>query len=45
MKKIIGYLALCAIAVTVTACNTVKGFGRDVKATGSAIECTAKKAQ
>lgn len=43
--KPIATLAICAIIATLTACNTVQGIGRDVKATGGAIERTAKKAQ
>lgn len=45
MKKIGLYITMGAIIFGMTACNTVQGIGRDVKATGSVIERTAKKAQ
>lgn len=38
-------LALTAAAVTLSACNTTEGFGRDVEAAGDAIEDTAEDAQ
>lgn len=44
MKSIIA-IAICTMIATLTACNTMQGIGRDVKATGGAIERTAKKAQ
>ena len=40
MKKWIA-LMLAASALALTACNTVQGFGRDVEATGDAIEDAA----
>lgn len=38
-------LALTVTAVTLSACNTTEGFGRDVEAAGDAIEDTADDAQ
>lgn len=40
MKKWIAFM-LAASALALTACNTVQGFGRDVEATGDAIEDAA----
>lgn len=40
MKKWIAFL-LAASSLTLAACNTVQGFGRDVEATGDAIEDAA----
>ncbi len=37
-------LVLCA-ALALTGCNTFEGFGRDVRATGGAIEGTAQDTQ
>jgi predicted small secreted protein len=34
-----------AIAVTATGCNTIEGAGKDIKATGGAIEKAAGKAK
>ena len=43
MKKlIIAAFALTALPL-VTACNTVEGIGKDVKAGGSAVEKAAKE--
>ena len=41
LKKILLCLATLA-AVSLTACNTVEGAGKDVSATGNAIHDTAK---
>lgn len=38
MRKIILSLGLAATVLTVTACNTVKGVGRDVESVGQAGE-------
>lgn len=40
MRKFI-ILALAAAAMTVSACNTIAGMGRDVEATGEAVEDAA----
>ncbi|QGN53512.1 entericidin A/B family lipoprotein [Novosphingobium sp. Gsoil 351] len=36
VRKIILAMALSGIALTATACNTVKGVGRDVESVGEA---------
>jgi len=41
LKRIAALLALSGIAFGLAACNTVEGAGKDVKATGSAIEKAA----
>ncbi|CAH2797799.1 MAG: hypothetical protein CBCREVIR_1853 [Candidatus Burkholderia crenata] len=46
MKRIVAPLALIAVALGVAVlaadCNTVHGFGEDVRATGNAISNAAK---
>ncbi len=42
MKKIASLL-LCVLAVTLAACNTIKGMGQDVQKAGSVIENAGKK--
>lgn len=44
MRKVL-ILAAAATALLVSACNTVEGVGRDVKATGQAVEETAQDAK
>ena len=44
MRKVL-ILAAAATALLVSACNTVEGAGKDVKAAGSAVEETAKDAK
>jgi entericidin B len=36
LRKVLLSLALGSIALTATACNTVKGLGRDVESVGEA---------
>ena len=36
VRKLILAVALSGIALSATACNTVKGFGRDVESVGEA---------
>ena len=43
MRKII-ILAVAAAALSVSACNTIAGAGRDVSATGNAVSDTAHDA-
>jgi entericidin B len=43
MRKLV--LALLVAAPLIVACNTVAGAGKDVKATGQAIEKAADKAK
>ena len=42
-KKIVALLALAGFALAALGCNTVEGVGKDVKATGNAIEKAADK--
>lgn len=44
MRKLV-ILAFAATSLLVTACNTVEGAGKDVKAAGTAVEETAKDAK
>ena len=44
MRKFVVWAAL-AVSLAVSACNTVEGVGRDVKAVGGAVEETAKDAK
>jgi predicted small secreted protein len=44
MRKIIA-LAAVAAALLASACNTIEGVGRDVKAAGTAVEGAAKDAR
>ncbi len=41
-KKIAAVIALTGIVLGVTASNTVEGVGKDVKATGGAVENAAE---
>ena len=40
--KILYLLALFPVALATSACNTTRGFGEDVEATGEAIEDSAE---
>ena len=42
-KLMVALLGICVVALS--ACNTVEGAGKDVKATGSAVENAAKDAK
>ncbi|MCA8928159.1 MAG: entericidin A/B family lipoprotein [Alphaproteobacteria bacterium] len=42
MRTLMGFLLIAAAGSWLTACNTAEGVGKDVKATGNAIEETAK---
>jgi predicted small secreted protein len=42
-RKLVALLSLIGVALTLAACNTVEGAGKDVKATGSAIEKAADR--
>jgi len=44
MKKIIA-LTVVAVALAVSACNTISGVGRDVSAAGSAVSSGAEQAK
>ena len=43
LKKLLALAMLSGFAVSLTACNTVEGAGKDVKATGQSIENAAEK--
>ena len=43
MIKLVAMLLVTLVAVLTAACNTVEGVGKDVKATGDAIEKAAQK--
>jgi len=43
--RLLALLAATAVASMLTACNTVEGAGKDVKATGQAVENAADKAK
>ncbi len=45
LKKLAALAALAGMVVAVGGCNTVEGAGKDVKATGQAIENAADKAK
>ena len=46
MMKALALLAAAAACVTLIAgCNTIAGVGKDVKATGSAVEKAAEKSK
>jgi predicted small secreted protein len=43
MKHLIAWLALAGAVAWVSGCNTVEGFGKDVKAAGGGLEKAAEK--
>jgi len=43
LTRLLALAVLAGFVVSVTACNTVEGAGKDVKATGQAIENAADK--
>jgi predicted small secreted protein len=43
LRKLAALLALAAIAFCATACNTIEGAGKDIKAAGDGIEKAASK--
>jgi len=45
LKKIAAVIVLTGIVLGVAACNTVEGVGKDVKATGGAVERAAKESK
>jgi entericidin B len=45
IARLVVLLATFAIVTISVGCNTVEGVGKDVKATGQAIENTADKAK
>ena len=42
MKSVLTAL-LCVFALSLTACNTIEGAGKDIKAAGGAVEKAASK--
>ncbi len=42
MKEALAIVLLGMSVITLSACNTVEGAGKDVKATGQAVENAAK---
>jgi entericidin B len=44
-QKLVALLALTGFAFVVAGCNTVEGAGKDVKATGEAVEKAADKSK
>ena len=45
IKKAVAMFALAGLTLGLVACNTVEGVGKDVKATGSAVEKAADQAK
>jgi predicted small secreted protein len=45
MKKIISILCLVAMSVGLSACNTIKGAGKDVESGGEKVQDAASDAQ
>ncbi len=45
IKNVAALLAIAGLALGLAACNTVQGVGKDVKATGTAIEKAADSAK
>jgi entericidin B len=43
-RKLVALLSLLGVVFALAACNTVEGAGKDIKATGEAIEKAANKA-
>ena len=45
MKNILALLSLLTFALVAAGCNTVEGAGKDIKATGQAVEKAAEKSK
>ena len=45
LSKLVALVALAGLTVGLAACNTVEGVGKDVKATGGAVEKAADQAK
>ncbi|MEN9844350.1 MAG: Entericidin EcnA/B family [Pseudomonadota bacterium] len=43
MNKLFGLVSMLLLAVSLSACNTVKGVGQDIQKAGEKIEGAAKK--
>jgi len=44
-RKLAAWLLLAGLALGASACNTIEGFGKDLKAGGQAIESAADKSK
>ena len=44
-KKIVSYSLIAASLITLAACNTVSGAGKDVASAGNAVSNTAEKSK
>lgn len=45
MKKIISVLSMMMFAFSLSACNTMKGFGQDVERGGEKVQGAAERAK
>lgn len=45
MKKIVSVLSILVVSVGLTACNTMKGFGKDVERGGEKVQGAATNSQ
>ena len=45
LKQLAALAAVAGLAFAVAGCNTIEGAGKDVKATGAAVENAADKAK
>lgn len=45
MKRIVSVLSLMLFALSLSACNTMKGFGKDVERGGEKVQGAAEKAK
>ena len=45
MKTIVALLSVLSFALVAAGCNTVEGAGKDIKATGQAVEKAAEKSK
>lgn len=45
MKTIFALLSVLSFALVAAGCNTVEGAGKDIKATGQAVEKAAEKSK
>ena len=43
LKKALSWLMVCGVAVSLVACNTMEGVGKDLKKGGEKIEKAATK--
>jgi predicted small secreted protein len=45
LRTVLGLTAMGSLLLSLAACNTTEGLGRDVSATGRAVSNTAEKAK